>query len=136
MNRSEDNTCEHCLADLPRHVVGKVFFCSQSCFEASEGPIDDEPRDAIADLNPAACTLAAERAGELCRLDQAREAVERDVTMSEARRQEKISAFATRCARRIFDRRGNNAEVHLSESELSAIIEAVVQVSFDEKVHE
>lgn len=60
MNRSEDNTCETCRCDLPRHVVGKVFFCSEACFEAAEGP-----RDTLVDLNPAACTLAAERAGEL-----------------------------------------------------------------------
>ena len=55
MNRSHDNTCEHCRADLPRHVVGKVDYCSQECFEAEEGPTEIDPaRDTIA------CTLAVE----------------------------------------------------------------------------
>lgn len=36
MNRSEDNTCEYCRADLPREAVGNVHFCSAECFEANE----------------------------------------------------------------------------------------------------
>jgi hypothetical protein len=36
MNRSEDNTCEYCKADLPREAIGNVHFCSVECFDASE----------------------------------------------------------------------------------------------------
>lgn len=60
MNREDIHVCAHCRCDLPRHVVGKVWYCSEACFEAEEGP-----RDTLVDLNPAACTLASERAGEL-----------------------------------------------------------------------
>lgn len=40
MSRSEDNTCEHCRCDLPRHVVGKVYYCSAECHREAEGMFD------------------------------------------------------------------------------------------------
>jgi hypothetical protein len=43
-------------------VADVVDFCSEECANEYDGV---EARDTLADLNPAACTLAAERAGEL-----------------------------------------------------------------------
>lgn len=66
MNREDIHVCEHCKEDLPRHAVGKVYYCSQECYEAEEGPIDrDTLTDIAADLpDAAACALVAELAVE------------------------------------------------------------------------
>lgn len=50
------------LTRLPYMVEDPVDFCSDQCWHEYNG---DPIRDTLVDLNPAACTLAAERAGEL-----------------------------------------------------------------------
>jgi hypothetical protein len=35
--RQHETTCEHCRADLPRHVGRGVYYCSEECYLAEEG---------------------------------------------------------------------------------------------------